>query len=89
MARPTKINLERVLRLFAALAEGDTIAEAARAAGIGPATAYRWRAKGKAGDPRYEPIARVFGAAAEARQNAKVVGFVALPLIRTLIRRGL
>lgn len=89
MARPTKIDLDRVLRLFAGLAEGDSIATAARAAGLGPATVYRWRARGRAGDPRFVAVARVFEAAEGARRNEVIARFATLPLVRALTRLGL
>ena len=89
MARPTKLDLDRALRLFAALAEGKAIASAAREAGIGPATAYRWRARGRAGVPEFAAVARVFEAAEGARRDAAFARFAALPIIRALIRRGL
>jgi hypothetical protein len=61
--RPCKIGDHSVLiPLVAALARGGTLDRAARAAGIGHSTLYRWLSLGRAGDARFAALAELLKA---------------------------
>jgi hypothetical protein len=56
--RPCKVGDRAVLiALVAALARGWSLDNAARAAGIGHSTLYRWLSLGRAGDARFTALA--------------------------------
>jgi hypothetical protein len=56
--RPCKVGDHAVpIPLVAALARGGTLDHAARAAGIGHSTLYRWIAQGHAGDAWFAALA--------------------------------
>jgi hypothetical protein len=57
MARPCKMSVPLALRLAVALHAGLPVPEAARAAGLGRTTLYRWLAAGRRGDPRFRDLA--------------------------------
>ena len=50
MARPTKLDDVRAKRLLNAIAEGASLAGAARAAGIAESTLHDWLARGRDGE---------------------------------------
>jgi hypothetical protein len=68
--RPTKYGTGTALRVAAALHSGDSIGQAARAAGIGRTTLYRWLAQGRQSDPRFADLA---GAAAILRRDTLTI----------------
>jgi transposase-like protein len=53
---------------MAELLDGETFECAARAAGVGPSTLYRWMAEAKAGDPRFGPMNDVVRQAKHAKE---------------------
>ena len=53
--RPSKFTTGTALAIVADIAGGTPREEAARSAGVGVSTFYRWLQKGRAGDPRYAP----------------------------------
>jgi hypothetical protein len=55
--RPCKFSTAVLVALTAALLAGEPFEAAARAAGIGASTLYRWQAKARAGDARFGPLA--------------------------------
>ena len=55
--RPSKFTTETAVKLAVSLARGARVERAARDAGVGVATAYRWLALSRAGDPRYAALA--------------------------------
>ena len=55
--RPSKFTTTTALRLVAAIAQSDTIEQAAESADVGASTVYRWVALGRKGDPRFEALA--------------------------------
>ena len=61
--RPSKFTAANALAIVAEVTAGVPRDEAARAAGVGPSTVYRWLAKGRAGDPAYQAFALAFRAA--------------------------
>jgi hypothetical protein len=63
--RPSKFTTAAVVLIISELLNGETTESAARAAGVGPSTLYRWMAASKAGDPRFGPINAVFDQAKE------------------------
>jgi hypothetical protein len=68
--RPCKLTTARALRIVAAVARGRPRDEAARVAGVGVSTLYRWEALGRSGR---EPFAAFLVAlkAAESRGFAR------------------
>jgi hypothetical protein len=68
--RPTKYTATRVLRLVAAVAEGQPRSEAATLAGIGDSTLERWLAAGRAGHPDFAPLVD----AVERVERARALG---------------
>ncbi len=69
--RPSKFTPTTGLRLVAALGDGQSLHDAARAAGVGKATVYRWMDRGRRGDPGFEALA---AAVEVARRGASHVG---------------
>ena len=55
--RPCRYTPFVVATLMGALARGESIEEAAEAAGIGTTTLYRWLAASRAGDTRFAALA--------------------------------
>src|SRR5262245_40092198 len=54
--RPCKMSTSPALAVVSALCQGQSLDEAARSAGVGPSTLYRWLAAGRRGDPRYSAL---------------------------------
>ena len=67
--RPCKFTTPALVALTAALIAGDPFEAAAKAAGIGQSTLYRWLARARAGDPRFGPLADVIR---EARRAGEI-----------------
>ena len=61
--RPSKFTAANALAIVAEVTAGVPRDDAARAAGVGPSTVYRWLAKGRAGDPRFKAFADALRAA--------------------------
>jgi transposase-like protein len=55
--RPCKLTMTAALRIVSMISQANSIAAAARSAGVGPSTVYRWVALGRKGDPRFEALA--------------------------------
>jgi transposase len=62
--RPSKLTMTVALSLVAGARKYHSCDEVARSAGLGPATLYRWLARGRRGDPTYKVL---FDAVREAR----------------------
>ena len=54
--RPSKFTPATVLAIVADIASGLSRERAAREAGVGASTLYRWLHNGRAGDPRFTPL---------------------------------
>jgi hypothetical protein len=67
--RPSKFTPAAVAALIGALYAGESFEAAARAAGIGPSTLYRWMALARGGDPRFGPLAGVVNRGRRAGQR--------------------
>ena len=61
--RPSKFTAANALAIVAEVTAGVPRDDAARAAGVGPSTVYRWLAKGRTGDPAYRAFALALRAA--------------------------
>jgi hypothetical protein len=57
--RPTQFTPTVALELGLAMGRGQKFEAAAKTAGIGASTAYRWLAAARAGDPRYVALVTV------------------------------
>jgi hypothetical protein len=51
--RPSRLTVAVALALMRHVGQGEPLEDAARRAGIGPSTLWRWLAAGRAGDPRF------------------------------------
>ncbi len=80
--RPSKFTTAAVVRITSRLLDGETLDAAARAAGVGPSTLYRWMAQAKAGDPRFGPINAVVRQTKHAKQLGAALGFFLPKLIK-------
>jgi hypothetical protein len=65
--RPSKLTTTAALRIVSAILDGKTKDRAARAAGVGASTLYRWEATGRAGR---EPFAAFVEAVRRAEDVA-------------------
>src|SRR5208337_3037925 len=54
--RPSKFTTPAALAVVAELCRGGSLEAAARSAGVGLSTVYRWLALGRRGDPRFSPM---------------------------------
>jgi hypothetical protein len=64
--RPSKFTTPAIVAIAAALGDGEPLDGAAKAAGIGISTLYRWLSRARSGDPRYGPLAGLVGQARRA-----------------------
>jgi len=64
--RPSKFTTPAALAVVTALCQGESLEAAARVAGIGISTLYRWLELGRRGDPRFSPLAAAVPAATSA-----------------------
>jgi len=71
--RPSKFTTAAALALITALCQGETLEAAAKSAGIGVSTLYRWLGRGRRGDPRFAPLV---GAVAQSSAAGKTVQMV-------------
>lgn len=65
--RPTKFTTPRVVAILAALWEGADRVDAARKAGVSPATFYAWLKLGQAGHPDFAPLAEAVATVERSR----------------------
>jgi len=72
--RPSKFTTPAALAVVTELARGGSLEAAARSAGVGLSTVYRWLALGRRGDPRFSPMV---GAVAQSSAAGKTVQMVA------------
>lgn len=56
--RPNRLTVAVALALVRHVGQGEPLEDAARRAGIGPSTLWRWLAAGRAGDPRFVALVR-------------------------------
>lgn len=80
--RPSKFTTAAVVKITSELLDGQSFEDAARAAGIGPVTLYRWLAKAKAGDPRFGPMNEVIKQAKQARDLDAAFGYFLPKLLK-------
>ena len=80
--RPSKLTTSVALRLVTQLGRGDSYEEAAKKAGVGVATVYRWIALGRLGDRRFAELAEAVEMARFAASGAKAFGNVTLALLK-------
>ena len=80
--RPSKFTTAAVVKITSELLDGETFEAAARAAGVGPSTLYRWMAKAKVGDPRFGPINDVVKQAEHARDLDSAFGYFLPKLLK-------
>jgi hypothetical protein len=71
-----------LVALTGALIAGEPFEAAAKAAGIGQSTLYRWLAKARAGDPRFGPLADVISQARHAGQTEAAFSGLSLALLK-------
>jgi hypothetical protein len=69
--QPSGLTIGIVARLAVALSRGRTIEQAARDAGISPATLWRWLAAGRAGDSRYAELVETIEAIRREREQRR------------------
>jgi hypothetical protein len=72
-SRPCRYTPFVVTSLMAALARGESLEEAADAAGIGATTLYRWLALSRAGDARFARLADAVEGARNGSVNSRMV----------------
>ena len=80
--RPSKLTTSVALRLVTRLGEGNSYEEAAKAAGVGVATVYRWLAFGRAGHLRFAELAEAIEMARTAASTTNALGNVTLALLK-------
>ena len=80
--RPSKLTTSVALRLVTQLGRGDSYQEAAKVAGVGVATVYRWLALGRAGDSRFADLAEAVEMARFAASGTKAFGNITLALLK-------
>jgi len=71
--RPSKFTTAVVLAVVTALCQGESLEAAAKSAGVGLSTLYRWLELGRRGDPRFSPMV---GAVAQSSAAGKTVRMV-------------
>jgi hypothetical protein len=79
--RPSKFTTPAALAVVAELCRGGSLEAAAKSAGVGLSTVYRWLALGRRGDPRFSPLAAAVPAAASAGRTR-----ISLGELRQLLR---
>lgn len=55
--RPARFSIGTAVPFAVSLARGGSVEDAAKVAGVGAATAFRWLALARAGDPRFAVLA--------------------------------
>jgi transposase len=68
--RPSKFTTAVVLAVVTALFQGESLEAAAKSAGVGLSTVYRWLDHGRRGGPRFSPMV---GAVAQSSAAGKTV----------------
>lgn len=76
--RPSKFTATTALAIVAEMAGGTPRNEAARGAGVGASTLYRWLQKGRAGDPRYAPLVQATRGARDGWASMSVLTELAI-----------
>ena len=71
--RPSKFTPQTALSIVADIAVGTPRDEAAKSAGVGASTFYRWLQRGRAGDPRFAPLARAVRGAKDGAASRMVL----------------
>ena len=71
--RPSKFTTAAALAVVAELCRGGSLEAAAKSAGVGLSTVYRWLPLGRRGDPRFSPMV---GAVAQSSAAGKTVQMV-------------
>jgi hypothetical protein len=71
-----------VVAITGALIGGKSFEAAARAAGIGQSTLYRWLARAPAGDPRFGPLADLIRQARHAGRTESAFAGLSLALLK-------
>jgi hypothetical protein len=84
--RPSKFTPGAVAALLGALYGGQSFEVAAKAAGIGPSTLYRWMAKARRGDPQFGPLAGVVDRGRRVRRGRFRVTLADWRAIAKLVR---
>jgi hypothetical protein len=82
--RPTRLTVRAALRLGFELGRGQNLETAAREAGVGVSTAYRWLVAGRAGNPPFAELA-VMVAVAKERRGAWRLN---MPSVRSIFGAG-
>ena len=80
--RPCKFTTPALVALTGALIAGEPFEAAAKAAGIGQSTLYRWLAKAKARDPRFGPLNALVRRAQHARGVKSAFSHLSLALLK-------
>jgi transposase-like protein len=73
-SRPSKFTTPTALAVVAELCRGGSLEAAAKSAGIGVSTLYRWLELGRRGDPRFSPLATAVPAATAAGRTRLSIG---------------
>ena len=68
--RPSKFTTPAALAVVTALCQGESLEAAAKSAGIGVSTLYRWLERGRRGDPRFSPLAEAVAQSSAAGKTA-------------------
>jgi len=71
--RPSKFTSTVVLAVVTALCQGESLEAAAKSAGIGVSTLYRWLERGRRGDPRFSPMVRAVAQSSAAGKTVQMV----------------
>ncbi len=80
--RPSKFTTPAALAIVAAVGDGKSFDEAARSAGVGSTTLYRWLALGRAGDRRFADLAGAIGQARAGEVYSRMVAAFGLKLLK-------
>ncbi len=72
--RPSKFTTPAALAVVAELCRGGSLEAAAKSAGVGLSTLYRWLELGRRGDPRFSPLAAAVPAATSAGRTRFTIG---------------
>ena len=71
--RPSKFTTPAALAVVTALCQGESLEAAAKSAGIGVSTLYRWLERGRRGDPRFSPLAEAVAQSSDAGKTFQMV----------------
>ncbi len=83
--RPSKFDVGTALAIVAGVRQGKPRDEAAKRAGVGASTLYRWVQSGKAGDPAFVPLVDALRQADRARLDSSLARDYARLVLRSVL----